>query len=64
MSLGPVNKYTNTEDKQCRINQINHFADVVTKKTKPKVDGNDGLVSLQIFEAITKSAKTGKKIRI
>jgi hypothetical protein len=25
MSLGPVNKYTNTEDKQCRINQINHL---------------------------------------
>ena len=46
------------------INQINHFADVVVKKVKPKVNGNDGLVSLKIFAAITKSAKTGKKIRI
>ena len=54
----------NKKDDSTLINQINHFADVVTKKTKPKVDGNDGLVSLQIFEAITKSAKTGKKIRI
>ena len=40
------------------------FADVVVKKVKPKVNGNDGLVSLKIFAAITKSAKTGKKIRI
>ena len=37
---------------------------VVTKKIKPKVNGNDGLISLKIFAAITKSSKTGKKIRI
>ncbi len=52
-------KYDNT-----LVNQINHFADIVIKKTKPKVNGNDGLVSLKIFAAITKSAKTGKKVRI
>ena len=46
------------------VNQINHFADVVKKKTKPKVNGSDGLVSLKIFAAIIKSAKTGKKIKI
>jgi len=46
------------------VNQINHFTDVVAKKTKPKVNGNDGLLSLKIFAAITKSAKTGKKVRI
>ena len=34
------------------------------KKIKPKVNGNDGLASLKIFAAITKSAKTGKKIEI
>ena len=41
-----------------------HFADVVTKKIEPKVNGIDGLISLKIFAAITKSAKIGKKIRI
>ena len=45
------------------VNQIDHFADVVSKKVKPKVNGNDGLISLKIFAAITKSAKLGKKIR-
>jgi len=46
------------------VNQIDHFADVVSKKVKPKVNGNDGLISLKIFAAITKSAKTGKKVRV
>ena len=46
------------------INQINHFSDVVSKKTKPKINGNDGLISLKIFDAIVKSAKMGKKIKI
>ena len=41
-----------------------YFSDVVSKKVKPKVNGNDGLNSLKIFAAITKSAKTGKKIKI
>jgi predicted dehydrogenase len=46
------------------INQINHFSKVVQKKTKPKVTGEDGLISLKIFDAITKSANSGKKIKI
>ena len=46
------------------INQVDHFCDVVKKKIKPKVTGEDGLQSLKIFAAITKSAKTGKKIKI
>ena len=46
------------------LNQIDHFSDVVFKKVKPKVNGNDGLISLKIFAAITKSAKSGKKIRL
>ncbi len=54
----------NKNDDKTLVNQINHFADVVLKKTKPKVNGNDGLNSLKIFAAITKSAKTGKKVRI
>jgi len=58
------NEVKNKRDDNTLVNQINHFADVVAKKTKPKVNGNDGLLSLKIFAAITKSAKTGKKIRI
>ena len=59
-----VNEDKNKKDDNTLVNQINHFADVVVKKIKPKVNGNDGLVSLKIFTAITKSAKTGKKIKI
>ena len=59
-----VKEDKNMQDDNTLINQINHFADVVTKKIKPKVNGNDGLVSLKIFAAITKSSKTGKKIKI
>ena len=54
----------NKKDDNTLINQINHFADVVAKKVKPKVNGNDGLVSLKIFAAITKSADSGKKIKL
>ncbi len=59
-----VNEDKNKIDDSTLVNQINHFADVVLKKVKPKVNGNDGLVSLKIFTAITKSAKTGRKVRI
>ena len=54
----------NKKDDNTLVNQIDHFSDVVLKKVKPKVTGNDGLNSLKIFAAITKSAKTGKKIKI
>ena len=46
------------------VNQINHFCDVVLRRSKPKVSGNDGLQSLKIFAAIIKSSKTGKKIKL
>jgi len=46
------------------INQIDHFCDVVLEKAKPKVSGNDGLMSLRIFDAILRSSKSGKKITI
>ena len=59
-----VKEDINKKDDNTLINQINHFADVVSEKIKPKVNGNDGLVSLKIFAAITKSAKLGKKIRL
>ena len=59
-----VHKNKNKKDDNTLVNQIDHFADVVVKKVKPKVNGNDGLISLKIFAAITKSAKTGKKVRV
>ena len=46
------------------VNQVNHFCDVILGKTRPKVDGNDGLMSLKIFDAILKSSKTGKRIKV
>ena len=59
-----LNSDINKKDDNTLVNQIDHFSDVVLKKVKPKVNGNDGLNSLKIFAAITKSAKTGKKIKI
>ena len=58
------NEDKSKSDNNTLVNQINHFSDVVAKKVSPKVNGNDGLISLKIFAAITKSAKIGKKIRI
>ena len=52
------------ESKHTLVNQIEHLCDVVLKKSKPKVSGNDGLQSLKIFAAIIKSSKTGKKIKL
>ena len=46
------------------INQIDHLCDVVNGKSKPKVTGNDGLQSLKIFDAILRSTKSGKKIKV
>ena len=46
------------------VNQIDHLSDVVNGKAKPKINGNDGLVSLKIFDAILKSSKTGRKIKL
>ena len=54
-----IKKDTNT-----LVNQIDHFSDVVLKRSKPKVKGVDGLISLKIFNAIKKSAINGKKIKV
>ena len=59
-----VTEDKNKKDDNTLVNQINHFADIVSKKVKPKVNGDDGLISLKIFEAIMKSAKTGKKVKV
>ncbi len=58
-------KYESTRESRYTLtNQINHLCDVVNKKGKPKITGEDGLLSLKIFAAIIKSAKTGKKVKI
>ena len=57
-------KYNIKSDGNTLINQIDHFCEVVSKKTKPKVNGIDGLNSLKIFDAILKSVKSGKKIKV
>ncbi len=44
------------------INQIQHFCRVISKEEKPIVSGEDGLISLMIFEAITRSANEGIKV--
>ena len=59
-----VNENKNKKNDSTLVNQIDHFADVVFKKVRPKVNGNDGLISLKIFAAITKRAKFGEKIRL
>lgn len=46
------------------VNQIDHLCDVSSNKAKPKINGNDGLISLKIFDAILRSSKLGKKIKI
>ena len=58
------NKIKVQKSNKTLINQIDHFSKVVMKKEKPKVTGKDGLNSLIIFDAINKSSKSGKKIRI
>jgi hypothetical protein len=57
-----VNEDKNKKDDSTLVNQIDHFADVVLKKVKPKVNGNDGLISLKIFAAITKVLNQVKKL--
>ena len=58
------NKIKVQKSNETLINQINHFSKVVMKKEKPKVTGIDGLNSLIIFDAIKKSSKSGKRIKI
>ena len=58
------NKIKVQKSNETLINQINHFSQVVMKKEKPKVTGIDGLNSLIIFDAIKKSSKSGKRIKI
>jgi len=44
--------------------QIRHFCDIITKDMEPLVSGREGLKSLQVIEAIHKSASSCKLIHI
>lgn len=44
--------------------QISHFCDVISGKSQPLVSGREGLKSLQVIEAIKKSARTGLLVPI
>ena len=46
------------------INQIDHFADVVSGRAEPVVSGREGLRTLQVIEAIQVAAKTGRLTRV
>ncbi len=52
------------KSRETLVNQIDHFSKVVQKKIKPKVTGEDGLISLKVFDAILKSSNLGKKIKL
>jgi len=43
---------------------IRHFADCIVNKKPHIASGEEGLIVMQILDAIYKSAKTGKPIRV
>lgn len=46
------------------VNQMEHFAAVICGKAQPLVTGREGAKTLQVIEAIQKSAKSGEVVEI
>jgi predicted dehydrogenase len=44
--------------------ELIHFSDCVLKGKKPEPDGNEGLADVRIVEAVFKSARSGRAVRI
>ncbi|MBU0478417.1 Gfo/Idh/MocA family oxidoreductase [bacterium] len=44
--------------------EIKHFIDCIKGRTKPKIDGIEGLKDLEVIEAIVKAGKQGKRIKL
>ncbi len=44
--------------------QLRHFCEVIARKAKPLVSGREALRSLQVIEAITEAARSGRSIRL
>ena len=45
-------------------NQLRHFVNVVKNNEKPLVSGREGLRTLQVIEAIQKSALTQQSVKV
>jgi len=61
----PISAISETSDiSDPLINQIRHFADVITGKTKPVVSGREGLRALAVIDAIQIAAETGQTIQL
>ena len=45
-------------------NQLRHFVNVVKNNQKPLVSGREGLRTLQVIEAIQKSALTQQSVKV
>ncbi len=46
------------------VNQIAHFAQVISGTSEPLVSGEEGLRTLQVVDAIQRSSETGETIRL
>ena len=44
--------------------EISYFSDCILKNKKPEASGEEGLADVQIIEAIYKSARTGRTVRL
>lgn len=62
MPISAKNLKHNMEDPL--VNQMLHFARVIAGKEQPIVSGTEGMKSLQVVEAVAKSAQTGREIKI
>ena len=62
MPISAKNLTHNMEDPL--VNQMLHFARVIAGEEQPIVSGTEGMKSLQVVEAVAKSAQTGREIKI
>ena len=62
MPISAKNLKHNMEDPL--VNQMLHFARVIAGEEQPIVSGTEGMKSLQVVEAVAKSAQTGREIKI
>ena len=74
-SLGPLTIYTERQGVVCDITpqvprgngfhgETAHFVDCILKRRKPIPDAEQGVTLMQMLDAIYKSSKTGKEVRV
>ena len=54
----------NRQDADPLVLQLQHFCDLIQRRCQPLVSGREGLKSLQVIEAIARSADTGERISL